>query len=83
MPHSPRMHNGQLWLLNTGACVNWFRIDGKIGEVYDVEILPGAVCPMAVPPMSDEAASLITYDGMPGVVDNAPSAPSSSPQTPC
>jgi len=144
MPHSPRMHNGQLWLLNsgtgelgvvefaksgkgvfkpkvfcpgflrglcfhgnlafvglskprykrfeglaldqklqdadsepwcgiqiidlaTGACVDWFRIDGKIGEVYDVEIMPGAVCPMAVPPMSDETASLITYAGMPGV----------------
>jgi len=57
--------------LNTGSCVNWFRIDGKIGEVYDVEIIPGAVCPMAVSPVSDEAASLITYDGMPGVLDGA------------
>ncbi len=143
MPHSPRLHNGELWLLNAGtgelgvvefaksgkgtfkprvfcpgflrglcfhenlafvglsrprykrfegleldqklkeadseawcgvqiidlatnACVDWFRIDGKIGEIYDVEIIPGAVCPMAVPPMSDEAASLITYAGMPG-----------------
>jgi len=142
MPHSPRMHNGQLWVLNsgtgelgtvefnksgkgkfkpkvfcpgflrglafhgnhafvglskprykrfeglaleqrlkdadseawcgvqiidltTGACVDWFRIDGEIGELFDVEIIAGAVCPMAVPPMSDEAASLITYDGMP------------------
>jgi len=51
--------------LTSGACVDWFRIDGKIGELYDVEVIAGAVCPMAVPPMSDEAASLITYDGMP------------------
>ena len=144
MPHSPRMHNGELWLLNagtgelgtiefkkngkgtfkpktfcpgflrglcfqgnlafvglskprykrfegleldkrlkeadseawcgiqiidltSGSCVNWFRIDGKIGEIYDVEIIPNSICPMAVPPMSDEAASLVTYEGMPGV----------------
>jgi len=143
MPHSPRMHNGELWLLNagtgefgtiefaksgkgsfkpktfcpgflrglcfhgnlafvglskprykrfeglaldqslkdadseawcgiqiidltTGSCVDWFRIDGKIGEIYDVQILTSAICPMAVPPTSDEAASLITYAGMPG-----------------
>ncbi len=52
--------------INTGACIDWFRIDGKIGEIYDVEVIPGAVCPMAVPPMSDEAASLITYEGMAG-----------------
>ena len=141
MPHSPRMHNGQLWLLNAGTgelgvvefgkdgkgefkpkvfcpgflrglsfhgnlafvglsrprykrfegldldrrlkeadseswcgiqiidlttrtCVDWFRIDGKIGEVYDVEVVSGAVCPMAVSPMTDEAAGLITWDGM-------------------
>lgn len=57
--------------LNTGTCIDWFRIDGKIGEIYDVEILANAICPMAVPPMSDEAASLITYNGMPGVLDEA------------
>ncbi|MBE9549553.1 MAG: TIGR03032 family protein [Proteobacteria bacterium] len=136
MPHSPRMHNGQLWLLNsgsgelgmveidengegsfqpkvfcpgflrglafygnyafvglskprykrfeglpldkkledadsdpwcgvqiidltTGACVDWFRIDGKIAELYDLEVIPGVATPMAVPPESNEAASLI------------------------
>lgn len=51
--------------LISGSCIDWFRIDGKIGEVYDVEVIPNAVCPMAVPPMSDEAASLITYADMP------------------
>lgn len=51
--------------LNKGTCVDWFRIDGRISELYDIEIIPNAVCPMAVPPMSEEAAMLITYKGMP------------------
>ncbi len=139
MPHSPRMHNGELWLLNSGtgelgvvnfdseghglfeprvfcpgflrglsfygnlafvglskprykrfegleldqklkdadsepwcgiqiidltsgSCVDWFRIDGKIGELYDIEIIPGVTTPMAVAPDSQEAANLITFD---------------------
>ena len=57
--------------LDTGACVDWFRIDGKIGELYDVEVIPGAICPMAVPAQSDEAAQLVTYEGMPGVMSAA------------
>ncbi|MGI9372077.1 MAG: TIGR03032 family protein [Hyphomicrobiales bacterium] len=48
--------------LESGTCVDWFRIDGKIGELYDVEVLPGAVRPMAVPPESPEAAQLVTYE---------------------
>jgi uncharacterized protein (TIGR03032 family) len=46
--------------LASGACVDWFRIDGRIAELYDLEVIPGYACPMAVPPMSPEAASLIT-----------------------
>ncbi len=53
--------------LSSGACVDWFRIDGTIGELYDVEVIPGAACPMAVTPTSNEAAQLITYEGMPAV----------------
>jgi uncharacterized protein (TIGR03032 family) len=148
MPHSPRMHNGELWLLNSGTgelgkvvfekangkskaktagrfepvvfcpgflrglrivgnlafvglskprykrfeglaldqklkdadtdpwcgiqvidlskktCVEWFRLDGSIGELYDVELLPDVSLPMAVPPVSEEAANLITYEGL-------------------
>jgi len=52
--------------LTTGSCVDWFRIDGQISELYDVAIIEGLACPMAVPPMSEEAASLITYEGMSG-----------------
>jgi len=51
--------------LVSGACVDWFRIDGHIGELYDVEVIPGFACPMAVPPVSEEAASLITFSAEP------------------
>ncbi len=47
--------------LATGTCADWFRIDGSIGELYDLELIPGIACPMAVPPNSSEAASLITF----------------------
>jgi uncharacterized protein (TIGR03032 family) len=46
--------------LSSGACVDWFRIDGAVSELYDLEILEGVTCPMAVPPRSAEAANLIT-----------------------
>jgi uncharacterized protein (TIGR03032 family) len=48
--------------LAKGTCVDWFRIDGNISELYDVEVLPGITTPMAVSPGSPEAASLITWD---------------------
>ncbi len=47
--------------LNSGSCVDWLRIDGAIGELYDLEIIKGYACPMAVPPHSEEAAGLITF----------------------
>jgi len=46
----------------TGACVDWFRIDGDIGELYDVELVEGFRCPMTVSPTSADAASLITFE---------------------
>lgn len=48
--------------LETGRCVDWFRIDGAIGELYDVEILPQTRIPMAASPFSDESANLITFE---------------------
>jgi hypothetical protein len=48
--------------LATGTCVDWFRIDGAVAELYDVEVIPGFATPMAVAPGSDEAASLITME---------------------
>lgn len=46
--------------LESGACVDWFRIDGDIGELYDVELIEGFNCPMTVSPNSPDAAALIT-----------------------
>jgi uncharacterized protein (TIGR03032 family) len=50
--------------LSSGACVDWFRIDGAVSELYDVEVLPGMLCPMSVSLASADLASLITHDGM-------------------
>ena len=48
--------------LNTGACVHWFRIDGAIGELYDVGLLPGIACPMALGFANDEILGFITHE---------------------
>jgi len=48
--------------LETGTCADWFRIDGDIGELYDVELIHGFACPMTVSPNSPDANSLITFD---------------------
>ncbi len=50
--------------LSNGNCVDWFRIDGHVGELYDVEVLPGTTCPMSLSLTSPDLADLITYDGM-------------------
>ncbi len=48
--------------LTTGACVDWFRIDGDVGELYDVEILPGCATPMALSPGTPDTETLITIE---------------------
>ncbi|PCJ33960.1 MAG: TIGR03032 family protein [Cellvibrionales bacterium] len=52
----------QIINLETGACIDWLRIDGDITELYDLEVIPGFATPMAVPPESPEAASLVTFE---------------------
>jgi uncharacterized protein (TIGR03032 family) len=47
--------------LARGSCVDWLRIDGPVAELYDLAVIPGFACPMAVNPVSREAASLVTY----------------------
>jgi uncharacterized protein (TIGR03032 family) len=49
--------------LEKGNCVDWFRIDGEIGELYDVELVEGFSCPMTVSPNSPDATTLVTYEG--------------------
>ena len=51
--------------LETGTCAEWFRIDGAIGEVYDVAAIPGVACPMSLGFGSTEIQTLITHDDLP------------------
>ncbi|MEM8823053.1 MAG: TIGR03032 family protein [Pseudomonadota bacterium] len=52
--------------LGSGNVEHWFRIDGAIGELYDVAVLPGATCPMALgfgtPQATAESAALVTHE---------------------
>ncbi|MGE0503561.1 MAG: TIGR03032 family protein [Rhizobiaceae bacterium] len=48
--------------LDTGACVQWFRIDGVVTELYDVAVVPGAVRPMALGFASGEIMGFVTHD---------------------
>ena len=51
----------QIIELSTRTCVDWLRIDGQIAELYDVDILSGPICPMAVSADSSEAAQLTKF----------------------
>lgn len=46
--------------LKTKSCVDWLRIDGAVAELYDLELLPGHLCPLAIAPGTDEASTTIT-----------------------
>ncbi len=51
--------------LDRGVCVDWFRIDGEISELYDLAVVAGHRCAMAASPSSADAAKLITIDEEP------------------
>lgn len=46
--------------LASGSCAAWFRIDGDVTELYDVEALPGFTTPMALSPDDPDGVRLIT-----------------------
>jgi uncharacterized protein (TIGR03032 family) len=48
--------------LNTGTCVHWFRIDGPVGELYDVAVVPNVMRAMSLSFASNEVMGLITHD---------------------
>jgi uncharacterized protein (TIGR03032 family) len=50
--------------LNTGTCVEWFRIDGAVGEIYDVASVPGVACPMSLGFASTEVRTLVTHEAL-------------------
>lgn len=62
--------------LEKGACVDWLRIDGAVAELYDVGVIPGFKCPMAVSPGTVDAATLITVAP---TEDSARNLPAASP----
>lgn len=59
---------GEPWcgvqIVNTanGDIVEWLRLDGAIRELFDVRVLPGVVCPMALPTFGPELASFVTIE---------------------
>ena len=48
--------------VTTGNCVQWFRIDGAIAELYDVAVVTGCRQPMSLGFASDDILSFITHD---------------------
>lgn len=62
--------------LETRGCVEWFRIDGAIGEVYDVAALNGITCPMSLGFVSNDIKSLITHEEMSNEAATSRSKPS-------
>ena len=48
--------------LDTGTCAHWFRIDGKIGELYDVEVIPNTICPRSYGFLTNEVMGVITVE---------------------
>ena len=48
--------------LDNGCCAEWFRIDGSVSELYDLEILHGCSTPMVVAPGTEDASGLVTFE---------------------
>jgi uncharacterized protein (TIGR03032 family) len=50
--------------LRTGDIVHWLSIEGIVEELYDVAVLAGARCPMAIGLKSDEIRRVITIGSL-------------------
>ncbi|ODA66089.1 hypothetical protein A7A08_02941 [Methyloligella halotolerans] len=48
--------------LSSGTCAHWFRIDGAIGELYDLAIVRGVIRGMSLSFATNEIMGLITHD---------------------
>jgi uncharacterized protein (TIGR03032 family) len=68
--------------LELGEIVHWLRIEGAVGELYDVVALPGVVRPTALGFKTDEIRYTVTAEGETRVwraLGKGPDAPSSRP----
>ena len=60
--------DGEAWCgvciidLRSGDLVEWIRLTGAIRELFDVAVLPGTSCPMALGANSSDIRSLISFD---------------------
>ncbi|MDQ0314593.1 TIGR03032 family protein [Amorphus orientalis] len=45
-----------------GDIVEWLRLEGGIRELFDVRVIPGVRCPMALPTFGPDLASFITIE---------------------
>jgi uncharacterized protein (TIGR03032 family) len=48
--------------LKSGDLVEWIRLSGAIRELFDVAVIPGTDCPMALGASSPDIRSLISFD---------------------
>jgi uncharacterized protein (TIGR03032 family) len=48
--------------VESGDLVEWIRLDGAIKELFDVAVIPGIQCPMALGTSSPDIRSLISFD---------------------
>ena len=46
--------------LRTGDVLQWLRLEGLVRELFDVAVIPGVRCPMAVSPQAPEFATTVT-----------------------
>ena len=63
--------------ITTGTVVHWFRLEGEITELYDVQVLHGVKCPYALGFQSDEISRLITLAPTSGLVNSQSTRPKS------
>jgi uncharacterized protein (TIGR03032 family) len=63
-----RKRDGEPWCgvvvvdQRSGDIVEWIRLDGAIKELFDVAVIPEAVCPMALGVSSPDIQSLISFE---------------------
>ncbi|MDB5431850.1 MAG: uncharacterized protein JWP35_2966 [Caulobacter sp.] len=46
----------------TGDTVEWIRLEGAITELFDIAVVPDALCPMAIGVDSPDLQSMVTFD---------------------
>jgi len=47
--------------INTGDCLDWFRVDGAVAELYDIALIENTKTPMAIGSRDPETRGFITF----------------------